>query len=218
MSVRGLMRTTATAAAAGALYHWVIRPRVLNWGASADEVAGALPGDEVSPPTPLRSTMAITIDAPPSAVWPWVLQQGWDRGGFYSYNRIEDLAGLDLHNADSIHPEWQDLEVGDTVWMSHPRLKMVFPRTEVAKVDPNRALVLAIMPPESVGSDSASGSWSFVLEPIGGESTRLLARLQVLPADPLGYAFYYAAMEPAHAVMQPAGLRGIKSRAEGSAA
>lgn len=205
----------ATVAAVVAAYHWMIRPRVLNWGATAAEADRELPGDEISPPTPLRSTMAITIDAPPEKVWPWVVQQGWQRGGFYSYNRIEHVFGLDLHNADTIHAEWQDLKVGDTIWMSHPRLKMVFPRTQVARIDRNRALVLAIMPPDRLEGDTPSGAWSFVLEPVGDHSTRLLARLQVLPG-PHRYmhAYYYATMEPAHAIMQPGGLRGIKERAE----
>ncbi len=159
--------------------------------------------------------MAITIEAPPEVVWPWVVQQGWERGGFYSYNRIEHVFGLDLQNADRIHSEWQDLKVGDTIWMSHPRLKAIFPRTQVARVEPNRALVLAIMPPESAGAEDPGGAWSFVLEPQGEGSTRLLARLQVYPGPHRArHAFYYATMEPAHALMQPGGLRGIRARAE----
>ena len=215
MRIGALTKRAATVTAVAAAYHWLIRPRVLNWGATAAELTRTLPGDEISPPTPLRSTMAITIEAPPEKVWPWVVQQGWQRGGFYSHNRIECVFGLDLHNADSIHPEWQNPRVGDTIWMSHPRLKMVFPRTRVARVDAERALGLALLPPDTLGSDEPSGAWSFNLEPVGDASTRLLARLQVRPR-PHRYmhAFYYATMEPAHAIMQPGGLRGIKKRAE----
>ncbi len=196
----------------GALHHFLLRPRMVTWGATKKEVTSELPGDEVSPPTFLRSTMAVTIDAPPERIWPWIVQMGWSRAGFYSYNKVEDLFGLDLHNANSIHAEWQDLKVGDTVWMGHPRLKDLFPQTRVARLEPNRALVLAILGP--VGTEEPTGAWSFVLQPIDAESTRVLVRLQVYPPPLMGKAIFYFFMEPSHFIMQRGGLLGLKERVE----
>lgn len=213
-----ILRTlfTRLAVAGGLLiaYHRLIRPRITRWGATAEEATRVLPGDEVSPPTSLRSTMAITIAAPPAAIWPWLVQMGWQRGGFYSYNRIETSFGLDLHNADTINPAWQKLAVGDTVRMGHPRLDMVFPETRVAALEPNRALVLAIMPPKNVGGDTPGGAWSFVLDPIDEQSTRVLVRLQVAPPKLLGRLSIYLVNEPAHYIMQRGGLLGLKDRVE----
>jgi hypothetical protein len=88
-----------------------------TWGASDDEIKAVLPGDEfVSAHTP-RTTRAVTIDAPISAVWPWLAQIGEDRGGFYSYSVLERAVGAHIENTNTIHPEWQDVHVGDTVWL-----------------------------------------------------------------------------------------------------
>ena len=155
----------------------LLRPRVLRRGATREEAERPLPGDEIVPPNPFRSTMAETLSGTPEQIWPWLVQVGWGRGAFYSHNGIEGLFGLDLHNADRIHPEWQDLKIGDKMWMSHPRL-MLLPETKVAAIDVNRALVFTIDGPE--GSEGGpSRAWSFVLEPIDDHSTRLIALLQV---------------------------------------
>ena len=195
------------------LYHALLRPKVLRRGATEGEAKRSLPGDEIAPATPFRSTMATTLRARPEEVWPWLLQVGWDRGAFYSYNWIEGLMGMDLHNADHIHPEWQDLGIGDTMWMSHPRLKTLFPQTRVAVIEPYRTLVFAIYGPGGAGSfDAPSGAWTFALEPIDAESTRLIARLQVAAPTLLGKAIFYGFMEPAHFVMQQGMFKGLQER------
>lgn len=209
-----LLRRLAILAGIGATYHLLLRPRMLSLGATPEEVKRELPGDEIPVGKPMRSTMAITIEAPPEAVWPWIVQQGWERGGFYSYNPIEITFGADLHNADGIVSDWQDLAVGDTVRMSHPRLDWALPETRVATLVPNRALVLEILPPQRIGGDTPAGAWSFVLEPLNEDRTRLLARLQLHVPKLSGSAFFYLLMEPVHFVMQRGGLRGIKHRAE----
>jgi len=94
---------------AGIFACWV-RPRLLRWGATDEEVSGAYPGAGFVPGGERAATMAITIDAPPERVWPWLVQMGWDRGGWYSWDRI-DNAGRP--SAAEVHPEWQDLAVGD---------------------------------------------------------------------------------------------------------
>ena len=194
-----------------ASYHYLIRPRILRRGATVEEANRALPGDEITPPDPFRSTMATTIAATPEEIWPWLVQVGWERGAFYSYNRIEAVFGMDLHNADRIHPEWQDLEIGDTMWMSHPRMKYLFPVTKAAIIDPNRALVFAIYGPE--GADGVpSGAWSFILDPIDATSTRLISRLQVSTPSMIGKMVFYGFEEPAHFIMQDGMFRGLKER------
>lgn len=157
--------------------------------------------------------MATTIAATPEQIWPWLVQVGWSRGAFYSYNRVENLLGMDTHNADRIHPEWQDLKVGDSMWMSHPRLKYLFPETRAVRIDPNQALVFAIYGPQ--GTDAPpTGTWSFVLEHTDEASTRLISRLQVNPPPLLGKLIIYGFMEPAHVVMQSGMFRGLKERTQ----
>jgi hypothetical protein len=207
---RRLLTTWAAVAGAAATYHFLIRPRILRRGATDEEVVRVLPGDEMVRPGTSRSTMATTISATPEQIWPWLVQVGWSRGAFYSYNRIEGLLGMDLHNADRVHPEWQNLTVGDTMWMSHPRLSYLFPETRAVRIDPNQALVFAIYGRPD-GNDP-SGAWSFVLEPIDDKSTRLIARLQIDPPPLFGKLVIYGFMEPAHFVMQDGMFRGLKER------
>ena len=80
---------------------------MLHWGATRAEVDGVLPGDEVLPAADLVSTRAITIDARPEDVWAWVAQLGQGRGGFYSYDCLENLIGCDIHSSDTVRPAWQ---------------------------------------------------------------------------------------------------------------
>jgi len=98
-----------------AAYMTLGRRRCLSWGANADEVSRMMPGDELLTDPEALSTRAITIDASPAAIWPWLVQMGPGRGGAYTYDWIENLLGLDMHSADEILPQFQDLKVGD-VW------------------------------------------------------------------------------------------------------
>jgi hypothetical protein len=120
-------------------YLHFLRRWCLTWGARADEVAMKLPGDELVPDAGLVTTRAITIDAPPDAVWPWLVQMGSGRGGAYTYDWIENLFGLNMHSADEILPEFQDLKAGDELPMGSGRPVM---RAEV--LDPERALAVRI--------------------------------------------------------------------------
>src|SRR5271157_86814 len=101
--------------AAGLLYVLVVRRWLLGWGASPAELAKRLPGDAFLPEASSTCTRAITINAPPDRVWPWIAQMGQGRGGFYSYDFLENLAGCDIHSADRVVPGWQDIKIGDTV-------------------------------------------------------------------------------------------------------
>jgi hypothetical protein len=128
---------------------------VLSWGARPEETRRRLPGDAVVPDPVWSSTRAITIGAPVEAVWPWLAQMGQDRGGLYSYDWLENLAGLAIHSADRIHPEWQDVQVGDIVPFAPNQDTMV-----VTYVELNRALVWRILTPTPPQTDNPAGAGS----------------------------------------------------------
>src|SRR5207302_7843501 len=94
----------------------------MNWGATPAEISMSLPGGDPSLGPDAYFTRAITIDAPPSVVWPWLVQMGQDRAGFYSNTWLENLVGADIHNASSIHSEWQHRAIGDSVPLARPDL------------------------------------------------------------------------------------------------
>jgi hypothetical protein len=189
-----------------ALYRTRLRPWMYTWGAGNDEITAELPGDElVSAHTP-RTTRAVTIDAPIAAVWPWLAQIGEHRGGFYSYSVLERAVGAHIHNADTIHPEWQNVRVGDTVWLA--RRYGDVGRQVVAAVAPGSHLVL--MSPadfERVQRDNkALGAWGFYLRRNAGW-TRLIARGS-------GGAVGHATFDVPHFLMEQQMMRGIRARAQ----
>jgi hypothetical protein len=178
------------------------RPWRFNWGATDEEMRRPLPGDDIGPPVRFVTTRAVTVRASASGVWPWLAQIGWGRGGFYSYNRLENLFGGDLHNADRIHPEWQDVKVGDEVWMAPPGRYGNVARLEVLEVLPGRAIVL--------GRPGKPGTWAFVVEPLGRHTSRLIVRSRNADWAP----YVYAVFGLAHLIMERGMLLGIKARAE----
>ena len=103
------------AAAAGILLGPRLWRRMLDWGATAEEVRRALPGDELLPDADLVATRAISIAAPPAEVWPWLVQIGVGRAGAYAYDWLDRLFGLDMRSSRRIVPELQGLAVGDMV-------------------------------------------------------------------------------------------------------
>ena len=181
----------------GALLPWVyflaIRPWHRRWGATNQELQVALPGDELVPEPGYQHTRAVTINAPAEQVWPWLAQIGQDRGGFYSYERLENLAGCDIRNADRVHPEWQDLHVGDTVALVRGW------GPPVAEIQPGRVLVI-------------EGWGAFIVQPVDDRTSRLIARGR----QPRGWAswVYLLALEIPHFIMERKMLLGLKQRAE----
>ena len=116
-------------AVAAMLYRLLLRRPILNWGATDAEANARLPGDELLEEADGVATRAITIDAPASAVWPWIAQMGpAPRGGAYTYDLIENLLGLDMHSADRVLPEYQHPQVGDTLGYGENRMR--FERVE----------------------------------------------------------------------------------------
>jgi hypothetical protein len=185
-----------------ASYPAVLRERCLTWGATRDEIAGRLPGDELLQSAEIVSTRAITIDAPPSAVWPWLVQMGSGRGGAYSYDWIENLLGLDIHSAREVLPEFQDTKVGDAFPLGPGG-----PLMRVRVIDPERSLVFRL--------DDGKWVWSFALYPQNG-STRLVSRNRITtPSASLAKRAINAwLMEPGSLVMERKMLKGIRQRAE----
>jgi hypothetical protein len=195
--------------ASGLIYVFAFRPWFLRWGATPDELQKSLPGDEIVGQSMSECTRAITIDAAPEKVWPWVAQLGQGRGGFYSYVWLENLAGCKIVNAERIHPEWQDPKPGDLVRL-HPNA----PPVPVAFVQPGYALVLgARAGPAMPGFPSVS--WAFIVQPAGAGRTRLLIRWRSSFQPTAGqYLTNKYALEPIHFVMERRMMIGIKERAE----
>ena len=105
-------KIVGVAVTAAAVYAAWVRPRLMRWGATDEEVAGRYPGAELVPGGQRGATMAVTIAVPPDQVWPWLVQMGGDRGGWYSWDRLDNRG---LPSARKVHPEWQDLALGDYV-------------------------------------------------------------------------------------------------------
>ncbi|WP_232701242.1 hypothetical protein [Halobacterium wangiae] len=211
MAVLRRIRPVVGAVLLGVVYWVVVRPRMLNWGATPGDVRRTLPGDELLAEPDGESTMGVRIDAPPEAIWPWLRQLGQEQGGFYSYQWAENLVGLDIHNAEEIVPEYQELSVGDTVRLARADR---FPETklEVASFTPERSLVLQSpeQPPWWV--------WAFVLEPVDETTTRLLVRSRIsLLQNPLVELASKTVLDPITFVMTRGMLLGIKSRVEARA-
>ncbi|WP_222424624.1 SRPBCC family protein [Arthrobacter sp. KBS0702] len=210
------------AAAAAAGYVLAVRPRLLNWGATAQEAAGPLAGDELVPAPRLQSTRAVSIAAPPSAVWPWLVQLGAGRGGMYSYDALENAAGLGMHSADRIIPEFQQLAVGDLIPLSPSG------GIPVRRLEPERVLALGGTMDPRTGQVAGDGAgigrrvagprlaigWTFVLQPLGARSTRLLARTRY-DYSPLVLGIpLRGLLEPLQFLMERRMLLGIRARVE----
>lgn len=218
---------TAVATAAGtmaAVYRLVVRPWHIRWGATPEEVATPAPGDDFIEHPNFNTTHAITIDTPPDAVWPWLVQMGQGRGGLYTYDWLENAMGLEMHSADSIMPELQSLKVGDVIALDKTGFG-----PEVASLEPNRHLLL------TGRNESIATSWVWTLRETEDGHTRLVARWRadygftsILTGDTLRRffkeprrtltsVFMSAFMEPGQFVMERGMLRGIKKRAEAAA-
>jgi len=206
----------------GALAPWVylllVRPWHRRWGATDEEVRRTLPGDDLVPHPMLESTRAVTVRAPAERVWPWLVQLGQDRGGFYSYDWLENLAAADIHNVDWVMPEMQHLKVGDFVPMAPVEWGIPTGGFTVTKVEPERAIVWRQGRPQDLdASDADEGgeTWAFVLEEGTEGITRLILRERKgIKPRKREVLFYYLFVERQHFVMVRRMLLGIKRRAE----
>lgn len=192
----------ALLAGLGAAYALLLRRPVLTWGATVDEAAARLPGDELLERADGVSTRAVTIAAPAAAVWPWLAQMGpAPRGGAYTYDWIENLFGLGMHSVDHVLPAFQDPQVGDTIAFGSNRMRL-------ERVEADHVLAWR--------SEDGSWVWTFVLQPHDG-ATRLISRNRFrLPT--LRSRLGMLPMEPGSLVLERKMLLGIKTRAERLAA
>jgi hypothetical protein len=214
--------TAAALEAVGAAYSFLLLPRLRRWGATRDEVSRPLPGDELVPDPLYSTTHAITVRAAATDVWPWLVQIGQNRGGFYTYDALENLAGLRVRSADRVHPEWQDVRAGEDHLTLDPDETM---KMTIAVLEPPRAFVVRSgapgEPPQEGGSlfrGEMAWSWGFYLEPAAAGESRLVIRSRASWRRTVAAACAQAfGLEPAHFVMEEGMLRGIRDRAERAA-
>jgi hypothetical protein len=208
-------RVIVPALAAGG-FALLVRHRMLRWGATDEEAARAYPGDDLISEATSQTTMAVTLPAPPERVWPWLVQMGGDRGGFYSWDRLDNGG---RPSAAEIVPEWQDLVVGDHVnatpdGRAHFVVAVIdAPRTLVLRSDLRLPSGTAFDPRGKYPRAYSEGIWAFHLTPLPDGRTRLVVRTRGrgrprLPNDVFGLLFG----EPAHFIMQCRQFRNLRKR------
>ena len=193
----GLVLSVAAIALLIAAYIWLIKPWHLRWGATDAEVARQMPGDDLISNAG-RATHAITIAAEAEEIWPWLVQLGFGRAGWYSYDWIDN----DFRpSADRILPEHQHLAAGDEILMA-PGMGLT-----VISVDPPRSFVSRM--------DDDSSSWCLALYPETGGGTRLVSRWRPKLEVPL---VALAFIEPGAFIMERKMLRTIRDSVESAGA
>ncbi|MEV3901514.1 SRPBCC family protein [Mycobacterium sp. NPDC050551] len=198
--------------AVGLLY--AARRYLRDWGTTKAEAGGPLPGDELVAAPSLTATEGVTINTSAASVWPWLMQLGQDRGGLYSFEKLENVVGLRYRNADRIHPEWQHLTIGDTVRLA-PRGWFGLPAGVVFNVvglDDQQSIILRDEPSQFLWD----AVWSFHVVPRGEDRCRLLIRSRLALRHP-GEVLKAEMLGPARAMITRGMLIGIKRRAEGDA-
>jgi hypothetical protein len=207
---------TLALTAIGANFVAYTRPWFLHWGATPDELTRGLPGDEIVPNAVSQYTRAVTIQAPVEQVWPWLAQLGQDRGGFYSFDLLENIVGCQMPVEDVLLPEKQTWQEGDRLWM-YPRERaggagFATLRTYV----PGHAMGFSTRALGTTLEEPEDGSWSFVLDPIDDRTTRFTIRGRLAPGRSMaGQVFDVAFFEPVHFFMERRMMLGIKALAEG---
>ena len=196
--------------AVASLYDRVIRPEMNRWGSTADELTMPLPLDERVETPRFVQQLAVTIDATPAEIWPWIVQMGEPpRAGYYSFTSIEKLMGLDVVNQEMLLPEFQELRVGEAIDKAGAMT--------VLAIEPGHHLVLG--PPPTV--EEVQATWLFYLDQIGDRSTRLITRCRadwelketIANAGPIVWAMTML-IEPGAFIMSWKMLRTIKRLAE----
>ena len=191
----------------------VLQPIYSRWGATDEELARTYPGDDLSRDAIYSATHAVTIAATPEVIWPWFVQLGQDRAGFYSYATLENLVGAQMPTVERIAPEFQtERSVGDTIPLGSPERFNGQAAQIVARIEPQRSLVL-VTPGDwanvQAGGIALHGTWSFTLVPLDPYRTRVIARFRLgphMPPVPL--------VDAAHFIMQRKMLLTLKALIE----
>jgi proline iminopeptidase len=201
-------------------YRAALQPRLATWGASDEEARASLPGDDVLPVGAVTSTMGTTIDAPPAAVWPWLVQMGCGRAGWYSYDLLDNGG---KPSAEQIAPDWQRVSLGDRVPTDpSERGRSWF---TIEGIYPERALILRASvdlrtgrpydPSRGRPAAYSDSTWTFALSELPGSRTRLLARTRGQASPPWRAVPLSAVVGlPSHVLMQARQFRNLKRRAE----
>ena len=201
--------STVLGAVVAVMYLRLIRPRHLRWGATEEDVQRPMPGDDQVPNPFVTATRAVTIDAPPEQVWPWLVQMGYRRAGWYAFERFDND---NIPSAEEIIPALQHLDIGQVIGEEG---------LAVQAIEPNRLLLLAFHYPKTewvlkqgFWPKFGDCSWSILLDPIdGGQRTRLVLRMRY--GCRLGlHVLYWPLFEPADFLSERKTLLGIKQRAE----
>jgi hypothetical protein len=189
---------------AGAVFFTLYRPWQLRWGATTEEVGGSMPGDGVVAAPTFNATRAVTVDASPEAIWPWLVQIGFGRAGWYTYDLLDNFG---RHSAERIIPELQHVEVGDLIPLG--------PGSEsgitVKAFEPNRWMLWW-------DSKLQLTTWAWALNAMPDGRTRLLTRVRTRASrrHPVT-GVWLALIELADFPMMRKCLLGIKGRAEAQA-
>jgi hypothetical protein len=188
---------------AAVVYWCTLRRWFAWWGTTPDELARTMAGDSVIPTPTHTATQAITVNASPDDIWPWLVQMGYQRGGLYSYDWLDRLFGfLDHPSANRVLPEFQHLGVGDTIRLG-PHQELT-----VAALEPARALALSY---KTGGFDWV---WQFGMFPLDNSRTRLVTRGSERYQNNPATWLFMRVMEPAAFIMTRRMLLGLKQRAE----
>ncbi len=200
--------------AACVLFRPLLRPWYSWWGATEAECAREMPGDERVPEPRIFYTRAVTINAPPQDIWSWLVQIGYGRAGWYSYDLLEALVGAakfadGVFSADRIIPEYQTWEIGEPLVM-HPKA----PPLPAAVIDPPHALIFHSERDPKAADPLTENAWAFYLVP-EGQKTRLIARGRLTYTPGFFNDLMWGAFtEPINFVMERKMLLGIKARAD----
>jgi len=185
------------------LYWFPVRRWFGHWGTTPDELIRPMAGDAIVPNPTHWATHAVTIEAPPDDIWPWLVQMGYRRGGLYSYDWLDRVFGvLDRPSANEVLPAFQQIAVGDTIRLG-PREELT-----VAALQEKRALVLRY------SAHQFEWVWQFGLYPLNEQRTRLITRGTERYKNTVGAWLFMRVMEPAAFVMTRKMLLGVKQRAE----
>jgi hypothetical protein len=185
-----------------------LRGRRSHWGLDEKAAGRDYPGDDLVPSPRWSWTHGIEIDAPAEEVWRWVVQIGADRAGFYSYQWLENLAGSELRNAETLHPEWAH-HAGDELVL-HPKV----PGIPMRAVEPGRYLLAHA--PREASETFVTVSWLFFVEPLSPVRSRFISRFRCDCSDDFATRIAYGPIltEPVGYVMDRRMLQGVKERAE----
>ncbi len=198
------------------MYEIVVRPWVLNWGATQSEISMVLPGDDIVPNTSVSQTRAITVQSRPEEIWPWIAQIGQDRAGFYTFDLLENIIGCQMPVTDTLSINKQEWRLGDPLWLYPANRWDGLGYASLRTFEPNHAIGFGTSTNRTNANKDEDGSWTFVLQPIDASSTRLIVRGKGPIVQTPGNLFLdRVLLEPMHFAMEQRMMIGIKQLSEG---